>query len=152
MKEPAGIKQNKLNKFLSRHQIIGLDTMLFIYQFEKYQNFWQKTKVIFDQLEKGKFTGIISIISLIEILTKPKQEQNFYLAKQYQELLCNFPNLKTFNVDAKIADLSSSLRAKYNLKTPDAIVIATALTQLATGFITADIELKKIAELEVLVI
>ena len=143
---------NELGIFLKKHRIVGLDTMLFIYQFEKYKNFWQKTKIIFSCLEEGKFEGVTSVISLIEILTKPKKEMNYLLAKEYQELLTGFPNLIISNVDLKIADLSSSLRAKYNLGTPDAILMATALIYRSTGFITADIRLKKIKELDVFIL
>jgi len=144
--------QNKLEAFLAKHKIIGLDTMLFIYQFEKYPIFWHKTKIIFEELERGKFKAVTSIIGLMEILTKPRKEQNYFLAKEYQELLTNFPNLILANVDAKIADLSSSLRAKYSLTTPDAIMVATALNYEATGFLTADVKLKRIKDLEVFIV
>ncbi|KKQ17431.1 MAG: Q3M7V5 PilT like protein [Berkelbacteria bacterium GW2011_GWA1_36_9] len=143
---------NDLEVFLKKHRIVGLDTMLFIYQFEKYKNFWQKTQIIFSCLEEGKFEGVTSVIGLIEILTKPKKEMNHLLVKEYQELLTGFPNLTIFNVDLNIADLSSSLRAKYNLTTPDAIIVATALIYQSTGFITADIRLKKIKELDVFIL
>jgi len=62
----------KLAVFCQGHRVVGLDTMLFIYQFEKYNNFWQKTKIVFSGLEEGKFKGVTSVIGLIEILTKPK--------------------------------------------------------------------------------
>jgi len=142
----------KLAVFCQGHRVVGLDTMLFIYQFEKYNNFWQKTKIVFSGLEEGKFKGVTSVIGLIEILTKPKKEKNYLLVKEYQELLTGFPNLTIADVDLKIADLSSSLRAKYKLATPDAILVATALSRGATGFITADIGLRKIRELEMFVI
>lgn len=144
--------QARLEAFLKKHRTIGLDTMLFIYQFERYKNFWQKTNTIFSKLETGKFKGVTSVIGLIEILTKPKQETNYLLVKEYQELLLGFPNLTVSSVDLEIADLSSSLRAKYNLATPDAILVATALNFKATGFITADAKLQKIKELEVFVL
>lgn len=74
---------SRLEVFLKEHRVIGLDTMLFIYQFEKYKNFWQKTKIIFSELEAGKFKGVTSVIGLIEILTKPKKEINYLLVKEY---------------------------------------------------------------------
>jgi predicted nucleic acid-binding protein len=144
--------RDELDVFLEKHSIVGLDTMLFIYQFEKYKNFWRKTQIIFSRLEEGKFEGVTSVIGLVEILTKPKKEMNYLLVKEYQELLTGFPNLTIFNVDLEIADLSSSLRAKYNLTTPDAIFLATALIYGSTGFITADIKLKKIKELDVFIL
>jgi len=62
---------NNLSVFIKKHKVIGLDSMLFIYHFEKYPNFWPKTQKLFDLLEKGKFQGITSVIALIEILTFP---------------------------------------------------------------------------------
>lgn len=141
-----------LEKFLKKHRSIGLDTMLFIYQFEKFKNIWQKTQIIFSLLEAGRFKAVTSVIGLIEILTKPKKEKNYLLVKEYQELLTDFPNLSVVNVNLEIADLSSSLRAKYDLTTPDAILVATALSCGATGFITSDTKLKKIKEIAVYIL
>lgn len=141
-----------LSSFIKKHRVCGLDSMLFIYQFEKYSHFWPQTNLIFDLLEKGKFRGVTSAIALIEILTLPKKEKNFYLVKEYKELITTFPHLTIQDVDLEVADLASSLRAKYNLATPDAILIASALKAKANGFITADERLKKVKEIEVLVV
>lgn len=141
-----------LEKFINKHQIIGLDSMIYIYHFEEKVGFCEKTKEIFLALEDGQFQGVSSVISLIEILTKPKKKRNFYLVKEYERLITNFPNLKIQDVDLKIADLASSLRAEYNLTTPDAIVIATAIISRATGLITLDIELARVKEIEVFVL
>ena len=143
---------NSLDGFIKKHKIIGLDSMLFIYHFEKYKTFWQKTKIIFQLLEKGKFRGITSVIAIIEILTKPKKENDYFLVKEYKELLTTFPNLDIANVELEIADLASSLRAKYGLTTPDAILIASALQTKASGYITSDVKLKKVKEIEVFVL
>lgn len=139
-------------KFIKKHKIIGLDSMLFIYHFEKYKSFWQKTKKIFELLEKGKFSGVTSVITLIEILTKPKRENNYYLVKEYKELLANFPHLEISDVNFEIGDLASSLRAKYNLTTPDAILLASSFNAKASGFITSDIRLKKVEEIDIFVL
>lgn len=143
---------DRLARFIKRHKIIGLDSMLFIYHFEKFENFWQRTQIIFENLEKGKFIGITSVIALIEILTKPKKENNYFLVKEYKELLTSFPHLDIADVNLEIADLTASLRAKYDLTTPDAILIASALNAKAEGFITSDARLKKVKEIDVLVL
>ncbi len=126
--------------------------MLFIYHFERAEAFWRKTQTIFENLEKGQFRGVTSAITLIEILTKPKKEKDYFLVKVYKELLTTFPYLEITNVNFEIADLASSLRAKYDLTTPDAILIASALNAKAGGFITSDAKLKKIKEIDVLVL
>lgn len=142
----------ELDSFIKKHKIIGLDSMLFIYHFEKYKSFWRKTQTIFKLLEQGRFRGITSVIVFIEILVQPKKEKNFYLIKEYKELLTTFPHLSIQDVDLAVVDLASSLRAKYNLTTPDAIILASALVLKATGFITSDVRLKKVKEIEIFIL
>lgn len=141
-----------LTKFIKKHKIIGLDSMLFIYHFEEFKGFKEKTSEIFHSLEQGKFQAVSSVITLIEILTQPKKQKDFYLVKEYQEIINNFPNLEIKSVDLKVTDLASSLRAEYNFTTPDAIVVATALLSEATGFITADNQLSRVKELDVFIL
>ena len=51
-----------------------------------------------------------------------------------------------------IADTGARLRAKYTIKTPDAILLATAIQAWATGFIGNDNKMKGITELDVLIL
>ena len=74
-----------------------------------------------------------------------------YLEK-YKILLETFPNLRVKTLDENIADVASSLRANYNINTPDAIQIATSLEAKADIFITNDTTLKKISEIKVLLL
>ena len=141
-----------LNQFIKRHQTIGLDSMIYIYHFEEASGFSDQTKKIFRLLENGNFSGISSVISMIEILTQPKKKRIFYLVKEYQHLIRNFPNLEIKDVNFKVADLASSLRAEYNLTTPDAIVVSTCLVSGATGLITSDVKLSKVKEIDMFIL
>jgi predicted nucleic acid-binding protein len=107
---------------------------------------------IFESLEKGNFKGITSILTLLEILVKPKKENNSLLVERYKLLLETFPNLQVQEINENIADIASSLRANYNINTPDAIQIATSLEVKADIFITNDAILKKISEIKVLLL
>ena len=133
-------------------KIIGLDTMVFIYHFEKNQIYSPLTFSIFESLEKGNFKGITSILTLLEILVKPKKENNSLLVERYKLLFETFPNLQVQEINENIADIASSLRANYNINTPDAIQIATSLEVKADIFITNDATLKKISEIKVLLL
>ena len=130
-------------------KIIGLDTMIFIYHFEANQIYSPLTFSIFESLEKGNFNAITSILTLLEILVKPKRESNLILTERYKILLETFPNLQVKTLDENIADVASSLRANYNINTPDAIQVATSLEAQADIFITNDTSLKKITEIKV---
>jgi len=74
-------------------KIIGLDTMVFIYHFEENQLYSPLTFSIFESLEKGNFNGITSVLTLLEILVKPKKENNLLLTERYNLLFETFPNL-----------------------------------------------------------
>jgi len=133
-------------------KVVGLDTMVFIYHFEENQEYSPLTFSIFENLEKGNFKGITSILTLLEILVKPKKENNLLLTERYKLLFETFPNLQVKTLNENIADIASSLRANYNINTPDAIQIATSLEVKADIFITNDATLKKISEIKVLLL
>jgi predicted nucleic acid-binding protein len=140
-----------LQEFLSRHRLIGADTMVFIYHLEDHPIYAQATEVIFESWEAGNTAGVTSIITLLEILVKPKRDGNLEAARDYREMLTRFPNLELVILDLELADRASGLRAKYNLKTPDAIQIAATLQAGGTAFITNDPAFKRVTEIEVLV-
>lgn len=133
-------------------KVVGLDTMVFIYHFEENQAYSPLTFSIFESLEKGNFNGITSILTLLEILVKPKKENNLLLTERYKLLFETFPNLQVKEINENIADIASTLRANYNINTPDAIQIATSLEAKADIFITNDATLKKISEIKVLLL
>ena len=63
-----------------------------------------------------------------------------------------FPNLMIKDVTQNISISAAKLRAKYNLKTPDAIFISTALEEGAEAFITNDVRLENVADLKIVII
>ena len=64
---------------------------------------------------------------MTEILVKPIREGNLALEKQYKLLFAHFPNLSVVPVDHAVAERAAFLRGKYGMKTPDALVIASAI-------------------------
>jgi len=137
---------------ISEGQIIGIDTMVFIYHLEDHPDFSTITERLFDAVEKGKFHAITSLITLLEILVKPKKEGLTKVVSDYRDLLLTFQNLKFIPVDLRVTDLASTLRAKYSIRTPDAIQIATAIAEGAAAFITNDDQLKKVNEIEIVLL
>ncbi len=131
---------------------IALDTMIFIYHLEDYPQYSEMTETLFRHIELGRSVGVTSYITLLEILVRPKQERKFNIVAEYKELLLTFPNLTFIPTDLHIVDLASSLRAKYAIKTPDAIQTATAIAEKADVFITNDERLKKVVETSVIML
>jgi len=141
-----------LEKFLARHERVGADTMVFIYHLEDHPTYAPLTQPLFEAWEEGKSSGVTSVITLLEILVKPKREGKTEAARDYLELLTTYPNLTIVEVDLGLADLAADLRAKYVIRTPDALQLAAALQAGAGGFISNDGRLKQVAELEVVLL
>lgn len=136
---------------LRKYHLVGVDTMGFIYHFEKNENYQPFTTALFASIESGAIKAVTSIITLLEVFVKPKKEKNRHLAEEYRFLLQTFPNLQMVPLDEKTVDIASSLRAKYNIKTPDAIQVASSLLAGAKAFITNEPSLKRIGELNILI-
>ncbi|MGN6541902.1 MAG: PIN domain-containing protein [Ginsengibacter sp.] len=49
------------------------------------------------------------------------------MAKQYKDILTSAKGIEITDVTATIAEQAAFLRAKYNIRTPDAIQLATAI-------------------------
>ncbi|AFV24145.1 Q3M7V5 PilT like protein [Methanolobus psychrophilus R15] len=137
---------------IEKHSKIGIDSMLFIYLFEDNPDYSDICASVLEGIEKGDREGITSAITLLEILVKPKIDGNQTAIDDYKDIITNFPNLKIIDVDLAVADIASTLRAKYSIKTPDAIQVATAIKEGCSLFITNDFALKKIEEIEVVAV
>lgn len=137
---------------INKHSVVGIDTMAFIYHFEKNQIYVPLTNNLFSSVEQGTIKAVTSCISKLEILVKPKRDGKDELVKTYTYLLDTFPNLKLVDLTSKIAEQAAELRAVYNLATPDAIQISSALAEEATCYITNDDYLQRINELSVLIL
>ncbi|MHB8170132.1 MAG: type II toxin-antitoxin system VapC family toxin [Thermincolia bacterium] len=140
----------RLSQVLNLHDTIALDSSCFIYFFEKKEKYEILLEEVFSMIENGFVSGVTSVLALTEVLVKPIQEGNNLLQNRYRMLMKNFPNLSMINVEPPIAQLAAKLRAKYRLRTPDAIFLATAIREGAGVFLTNDRNLTKVEEVSVI--
>lgn len=145
-------KENKLRQLLKRYHVIGLDAQIFIYHFEDNPVFKPVTITLFNLMEQGEIAGVTSILSLLEIMIKPKERQEHKLVSEYKFLLTTFPNLVVVGVDEEVVDLAAALAANYSFETPIAIQLATAKLYDAGCFITNNQALKEFHEIKVITI
>ncbi len=131
---------------------LAFDTAPIIYFVEANQAYDALVTKIFERVESGNITGTTSVISLCEVLVHPIRNQNADLQKRYREILQNSPNFFTVNIDSSIAETAARLRARHNLRTPDALQIATALENGCDAFLCNDKNLKRVTELKILIL
>ncbi len=131
---------------LSGHRLVGIDTSLFVYQFESdhYPQFAPVSQELFELVQSGAIQGVTSTITLAEVAVIPHRLGRADLAYQYGYILRNMPNLRLVDIDYRVADQAAFFRTKYGLKTPDALQISAALSLGATAFVTGDQELRKV--------
>ena len=126
--------------------------MVFIYHLEDHPDYAPLTQTIFDAWESGRTCGVTSVITLLEILIQPKRAGQRQIAADYRDVLTRFPNLLLQEITIDIVEIASDLRATYQLRTPDALQLATGLATDATGFITNDAALRRVSEIDVLLL
>ncbi len=147
------IKIEKFRENLLTLKKIGVDSMVFIYQFTDDPYYALLTNVIFELLETQRISVVTSTITLIEVFVQPEKEKNSFIITEYEKIFQHLPNLKITSLDWYLARLTSKLRAKYQkIKIPDAIQISSALINQCAGFITNDTQLKQVKEIKVLVL
>jgi predicted nucleic acid-binding protein len=142
----------RLDDALANISALGFDTAPIIYFVEKNPRYDALVTAIFQRVAAGSVRGVTSVISLSEVLVHPLSQGNTHLSAEYRNLLLNSRDFSTLSIDAAIAEGAAGLRARYNLRTPDALQIATALSAGCTAFLTNDVRLQRVAAITVLVL
>ena len=142
----------QLKKLLESYDHIAIDTSPFIYYIEENEQYVRAADILFDLIATGRLTAVTSIVTLIEVFIQPLKLGDKELEQKYRKLLLYSGNLNVAVVDIEIAEETARLRAKYKIRTPDAIQLATALVKDAEAFITNDSQLGRIQEIPVVVL
>ena len=138
---------DEFSKRLAKARVIGLDTPIFIYFLENNERYGPLAQLTLNGIEKGKWQGITSTITVMEITIRPWQLGRKSAAREYEAVLVHFPNLSVVDVDRNVARAAAQLRAKYNVTPPDALQVAASLSFGAKAFLTNDRRLSRLREL-----
>jgi predicted nucleic acid-binding protein len=133
-------------------QRLYIETAPLIYYVEENLTYLALMDTIVGYLEDTPIEAISSVIILTEVLNQPIRLGRVDLEQAYQNILLNSNTFRLMPVTAKTAESAARLRAKYNLRTPDALHIATALETSCDAFLTNDLGLKRVQEVRVLVL
>ena len=142
----------KLDDALKHISLIAFDTAPIIYFVEANPSYDAIVTEIFQCVDSEEITGLTSVISLCEVLVHPIRNQNLILKQRYFDILQNSPNFFTKFISSTIAETAAELRAKHNLRTPDALQLATALENGCDAFLCNDNDLKRVTEIKILIL
>lgn len=148
-----GRSVGKLRDRLFSMQRIGLDTAIFIYHLEANERYLPLTKALFNLVQAGEALAVTSTVTLMEVTVRPWQLGQEAVARQYETLLTNFPNLRIVDFDRTISRRAAQLRACYRVRPADAIQLATAIISEADVFVSNDLALGRVQpEIEIVLL
>lgn len=133
-------------------KVVGLDTAPLIYFIEENPTYLEMVRLFFEAMDRGEFSVVTSVVTLLEVLVHPFRNGDTQLVRQYRDILLNAEGLTTILLSQDIAEEAARLRAAHNVRTPDAIQIATAIHEGASCFLTNDTRLPSLPGLKVLVL
>ncbi|MFQ5809259.1 MAG: type II toxin-antitoxin system VapC family toxin [Armatimonadota bacterium] len=131
--------------------LIGLDTELLIYMFEQNPRYVPLCRPLVERYEdpRDPLHAVASAVALTEVLVLPFRDDDARLVDTYTQNLTNQRGLTVVPIGADIAVCAAQLRARYRLKTPDAIHLATAVQTGCDAFITNDQDFRGDPETEI---
>ncbi len=119
---------------------ICLDTNVLIYFVEGIEPQASKVGKIMRGFMRGEEEGIVSTVTIGEILTGVYKSEDTNKPSVVKKLLNDLTlnSFKIVPVTFEIADLAANLRAKKGGTLPDALIVATALNQKADRIYSQD--------------
>ena len=131
--------------------MIFLDANAIIYLLEGKAALQQATRRILEKLRAGDADVLlgVSALSLLECRVQPLRKADQARLKMYDDFF-NHPGLEIIEINRRVIELATGLRAKHALRTPDAIQAASALAANANAdLVTGDGDFRKVPDLRV---
>ncbi len=129
---------------------IYLDTNVFIYALNGFPTYVPVLKELFDAIESGGVSATTSELTLAEILVVPFRRGNVEEEKRCRMILRPRTNLLLLPVSINVLEATARLRAELpEMRTPDAIHVATARLAACDVFLTNDHRLKGVSGVKI---
>jgi predicted nucleic acid-binding protein len=142
----------KISDALEGVQRLYTETAPLIYYVEENPTYVAKMDAIIEAIEDRPIEAVSSVITLTEVLTRPVKLGNTRLEREYRDILLHSGGFRLLTITARIAESAAALRARYNLRTPDALHVAAAIDVRCDAFLTNDTGIKRVTEIAVLVV
>ncbi len=136
---------------------IYLDTNIFIYLLEGYNELIPLFTQLFELIDAGTLRGFTSELTLAETLVKPTIDGNLTLQQIYKNTLQTSTNLEVMPITRDVLIEAACVRANLRppslaIRLPDAIHIASAQKANCKTFLTNDKRLKADFGMEVILV
>jgi predicted nucleic acid-binding protein len=142
----------KISARLESIQRVFLDTAPVIYFVERNPHYLEKVENVFNRLDEGTLLAATSPVTLSECLVLPFRQGKPEIVQSFVDILSNNSNVVFVVIEDQVAGRAAELRARYNLTLADAFQMAAALFADCDAFLTNDDTLKRVTELNVIVL
>jgi predicted nucleic acid-binding protein len=140
----VAVRSDRFLGDLVKFSRVGVDSAILIYHLDNTAPYAALTESLFASVAGGTVRAILSTVSVTEALVKPFAEQNTDRIEAFGWFLRALPNSVLVAPDHETAKDAARLRARYGVRTPDALLLATARQQRARAFVTNDSKLSKV--------
>lgn len=130
---------------------VYIDTAVAIYSVEWNPEYFELLQPLWLKFQAKEVELVSSELILMETLVIPLRNEDELLINAYEELLLSEP-MQLIPISQSILRQAANLRANTNLKTPDAIHAATALSVNCDFFITNDLGFRNLSNLSVVIL
>ena len=132
-----------IHGLLSQGTSVLMDTSVFIYYLEGVDPYYHLAENIFIDILKNNITCFLSAISITEFAAKPYLDGKSTDVERFKRFL-SLLSIQVLPVTYEIADRAGKLRSLYpRTRTPDALIVSTAIEHGCDVFISNDKNLKK---------
>jgi len=133
-------------------KVVALDTSPLIYFIEEHGRYLRFLKAFFEANARGHFLAVTSTVTLLEVLVQPYRQNRLDLVDKYKAVFSGTSSVELISLRSDVAAKAAEFRAKYDLRTPDAIQVATAASAPADYLLSNDRKLKRIELPQVLIL
>jgi len=92
---------------------IFFDSAPLIYYIEQHPRLLPAAQELFQALDRGIAHGVTSVLTLVEVLTKPFRDGQEDIAREYGEVLTEAVGITVSPIDGESCYQAARLRAKY---------------------------------------
>jgi predicted nucleic acid-binding protein len=143
----VGLKHAEFAQQLEKLKRVAVDSAVLIYHLEDVTPYSQLTEMLFGKIAAGEIEVVLSTVSLTELLVKPFADEDENAINAFETFLHSLPSSRLLAPDYSIAKEAARLRAKHQLRTPDALLLATAIQSESEAFMTNDTKFRKLPKL-----
>ncbi len=132
---------------------ILIDTNIIIYLTEKIQPYEELSRLLFEMLETGTVKGILSVVTVGEIMQGLLKKGQTDTALAIKDYLFNFPNIKCQTIDENVMEqIGRDNRVDWTrLRTLDSLIIASSLANRIDIIVSNDRHFQKAVPKDMLV-